>query len=100
MDEKFVRETLLKVLEIIQTRCGLPFHPLEGTSVPCKVLPKFDSTVWPAATTRLGKELGVKIPSSVHIFGGKGGKPLLTLDETVSAVCAYVQSALASVAAE
>lgn len=73
--------------------------PLSGSDVPKDKLPKFDSTVWPAATTRLGKALGIKIPSSTHVFGGKNGAPLNTVDQIVDAVCAYAAS-VAKIAAE
>jgi hypothetical protein len=82
-----VKTALMTVFLKIQTKCGLECPPLDGTSVPPKVLPKFDSTVWPAATTLLAQALKIIIPNDVHIFGGKHGGPLLTLDETISLVC-------------
>lgn len=72
-----VKTALMTVFLKIQTKCGLECPPLDGTSVPPKVLPKFDSTVWPAATTLLAQALKIIIPNDVHIFGGKHGGPLL-----------------------
>jgi uridylate kinase len=51
------------------------------------VLEKFDSTLWPPATIKIAKELGIEIPKNVHIFGGEKGKPLLTLDQTAQLIC-------------
>jgi len=93
---------LAKVLDRVQTTSGLASPPLLATSVPSKIFPKFDSTVWPVATSWLGKELGFKIDNDVHIFGGKGGKPLLTVMQTAELVLAHYNKKVAamSIAAE
>ena len=81
------REALIAVLKDIQTRSRLGCPQLDGSVVPRKALEKFDSTVWPAATTLVARKLGVKIPSDVHIFGGEKGKPLLTIDQSAKLIC-------------
>ncbi|MBX7198512.1 MAG: hypothetical protein K1X51_03975 [Rhodospirillaceae bacterium] len=81
------KKALLSVLENIQTVSGLDCPPLQGTDIPTKVLPKFDSTIWPVATTLVARKLGVSIPNNVHIFGGEHGAPLLSVDQIASAIC-------------
>jgi hypothetical protein len=97
-----VAMALMKVLDRVQTVSGLPSPTLSPTSIPTKVLPKFDSTVWPVATSWLGKELGFRIDNDVHIFGGKGGRPLLSITQTSELVLAHYKkkSATVPVAAE
>ncbi len=81
-----VKKALIKVLDKVQSTSGLPTSPLYGTDVPSKTLEQFDSTMWPAATSWLAKELDVVIPNDVHVFGGKNGGPLLTIDATCKLV--------------
>jgi hypothetical protein len=102
MDLNDVNSALIKVLDKVQKKSGLPSPSLVATSIPYKVLPKFDSTVWPVATSWLGKELGFKIDNDVHIFGGKGTKPLLTVMQTCELVLKHYnkKAAALSVAAE
>ena len=80
------REALIRVLEVIQASGGLACPSLHGSMVPAKVLEKFDSTVWPAATTLVARQLGVTIPPDVHIFGGEKGGPLLTIDQSAKLI--------------
>jgi hypothetical protein len=75
------KAALISVLKDIQARSGLPCPDLSGTDVPPDVLEKFDSTVWPAATTLVARKLGVTIPNNVHIFGGEKGTTLLNIDQ-------------------
>lgn len=82
-----VKKALIEVLQSIQVISGLECPPLDGNSVPPNELPKFDSTVWPAAATMVARALNVTIPNDVHIFGGEKGKPLLTINETVELIC-------------
>ena len=82
-----VRSALIAVIENIQTALGEACPPLDDNVVPSKLLPEFDSTVWPAATTLLAKRLGIIIPDDLHIFGGKAQAPLLTLGQTIDLVC-------------
>ena len=102
MDLNDVTSALTKVLDKVQKKSGLPSPALVATSIPYKVLPKFDSTVWPVATSWLGKELGFKIDNDVHIFGGKANKPLLTVMQTCELVLAHYnkKAAAMSYAAE
>lgn len=75
------KKALIAVLRDIQARSCLPCPDLGGSDVPPRVLEKFDSTVWPAATTLVARRLGVIIPSDVHIFGGEKGAALLTIEQ-------------------
>jgi hypothetical protein len=86
------RSAVMTVLKTIQDRSGLPCPELDGTVIPPKILEKFDSTVWPAATTMIARALGVLIPHDIHIFGGEKGKPLLTIEQTANVICAKAQS--------
>jgi hypothetical protein len=87
MTPEDAEKALISVLEDIQARSGLDCPALSGNAIPPKVLPKFDSTVWPVATTLVARKLGVTISHDVHIFGGEKGVPLLTIDQTVALIC-------------
>ncbi len=81
-----VKNALIKVLDRVQTTSGLPTKNLVGTDVPARTLEKFDSTVWPVATSWLAKALDVEIPNDVHVFGTLDGKTVLTIDESIDLV--------------
>jgi hypothetical protein len=91
MEAVTVKEALIRVLQRVQERRGLNCPPLRGDSVPVKELEKFTSKIWPAATTWLARELDVRIPKNVHIFGVKKGIAPLTIDQAVALVCAKSQ---------
>jgi hypothetical protein len=82
------RAAIIKTLGKVQNASGLPCPTLRGTDVPRRVLEQFDSTVWPIAISWIAKELGVKIGNDVHVFGGKGGRPLLTINQSAELICA------------
>ena len=84
------RVALIAVLKEIQVRSCLPCPTLTGSTVPPKALEKFDSTVWPVATTLVARKLGVTIPHDVHIFGNKGSVPL-TIDQISNLICKKAQ---------
>lgn len=90
MQHDIARNAVEAVLRDIQVRSGLPCPALNGSTVPPKALEKFDSTVWPAATTLIARILDVAIPHDVHLFGDKGSA-LLTIDQTASLICAKWQ---------
>ena len=93
------RAAIVKTLQKVQDASGLPCPVLAGSDVPRNVLEQFDSTVWPVATSWIAKELGVIIDNDVHVFGGKKGGPLLTIDQSAVLICnhtgdqAYVEAA-------
>ena len=91
MTPEDAKKALISVLQTIQTRSGLDCPVLDGTTVPPKVLPKFDSTVWPVAATQVARKLGVTIPHDVHIFGGEKEAPLLTIDQIADLICKKAQ---------
>lgn len=99
MDQDDAKKALIAVLQTIQTVSGLDCPPLNETDVPTKVLPKFDSTIWPVATTLVARKLGVKIPNDVHIFGGEHGAPLLSVDQIAATICKKSQPLPAKAAA-
>src|SRR5580700_8779991 len=86
MTREDVKNALLQVLDRVQVVSGLGSPPLLGSDVPGKVLPSFDSTVWPVATGWLAKKLGIVIPNDVHVFGTLDGKTMLTVDQSVDLV--------------
>ena len=81
------RDALISVLNQIQKRTGLACPPLDGSSVPPEIVPKFDSTVWPVAITLVARNLGVDIPKDVHVFGRENGACLLSIDESAALIC-------------
>lgn len=86
MTQDDARKALISVLKTIQKRSGLPCPTLDGSDVPPKLLEKFDSTVWPVATTLVARKLGVTIPNNVHIFGGEKGGPLLSINQSATLI--------------
>ena len=87
MNSKQVQKVVVDTIKGILTAIGAPCPSLNGSDVPSKVVDLFDSTMWPLATTRIARKLGVEIPIDVHIFGGERGKPLLTIAQTSQMVC-------------
>lgn len=81
------KAAIIKTLEKVQSASGLSFPTLTGSHVPTEVLDQFDSTVWPVATSWIAKELGVTIPNDVHVFGGKDGGSLLTINQSAELIC-------------
>jgi hypothetical protein len=88
MDRAIVSDSVVRVLQRVQERQGLPCPALTGASIPATELKKFTSKIWPAATTWIARELGIKIPRKVHIFGTKKGGPL-TVDQAVDLICKF-----------
>jgi hypothetical protein len=82
MDPATLKEKLIVVLGQIQTDSGLECPTLTGTTKPVGNIPKFDSKVWPVATTILSIEIGVPIPNDVNIFVDETTKLPRSIDET------------------
>ena len=53
MDPETLKEKLIAILGQIQADSDLECPPLTGATKPVENLPKFDSKVWPVATTIL-----------------------------------------------
>lgn len=87
MDPIALKEKLIVVLGQIQTDSGLECPSLTGATKPIENLPKFDSKVWPVATTILAIEIGATIPNDVNIFVDETTKLPRSIDETVAFVC-------------
>lgn len=87
MDLVKLKEKLIAVLGQIQADSALECPPLTGTIKPIESLPKFDSKVWPVATTILATEIGAMIPNDVNIFIDEITKLPRSIDETAAFVC-------------
>lgn len=91
MDPATLKERLIAVLSQIQADSGLECPLLTGTSKPVVHIPKFDSKVWPAATTILSLEIDALIPENVNIFVDEKTKQPLSIDQTVAFVCGLLE---------
>jgi hypothetical protein len=60
---------------------------LTGTTKPVDQIPKFDSKIWPVATSILSIEIGSPIPNDVNIFIDAKTKLTRSIDETAIFVC-------------
>jgi hypothetical protein len=87
MDSATLKEKLIAVLGQIQVDSGLECPPLSGATKPVESIPKFDSKVWPVATTILATAIGASIPNDVNIFVDETTKLPRTIDETAAFVC-------------
>ena len=87
MDPTALKGKLTAILGQIQADSGLECPPLTGATKPVENLPKFDSKVWPVATTILATEIGVTIPNDVNIFVDETTKLPRSIDDTTIFVC-------------
>lgn len=87
MDPAVLKEKLITVLGQIQADSGLECPSLTGATKPVENLPKFDSKVWPVATTIFASEIGETIPNDVNIFVDETTKLSRSIDETAVFVC-------------
>ena len=99
MDAAALKEKLIAVLGQIQADSGLECPPLTGTTKPVESIPKFDSKVWPFASTILSTEIGAIIPNDVNIFVDEATKLPRSIDETVAFVCELLKKQTEKVAA-
>ena len=83
MEHATLQEKLIAVIRQVQTDSGLECPPLEGETKPVGNVPKFDSMVWPVATTLLAEELRKEIPNGVNIFVDATNKQPRSINETV-----------------
>jgi hypothetical protein len=91
MDPATLKEKLIAVLHQIQVDSGLQCPQLAGTTKPVESIPKFDSKVWPVATTILATEIGASIPNDVNIFVDEMTKLPRSIDETATFVCELIK---------
>ncbi len=87
MDTATLKQKLIEVLTQIQADSGLECPTLTGGTKPVENIPKFDSKVWPVATTILATEIGATIPNDVNIFVDETTKVPRSIDETVAFLC-------------
>ena len=92
MDPTALKGKLIAVLGQIQADSGLECPPLTGATKPVEDLPKFDSKVWPIATTILATEIDATIPDDVNIFIDETTKLPRSIDETAIFVCDLLMS--------
>lgn len=81
MDSVTVKDNLIALLKQIQADSGLECPPLTGVARPVEDLPKFDSKVWPVATTLLATAIDATIPNDVNIFIDETAKLPRSIDE-------------------
>ena len=86
MNPDTLKRKLIAVLGQIQADSGLECPTLTGTTKPIENLPKFDSKVWPVATTILATEIDATIPNDVNIFVNETTKLPRSIDETAAFV--------------
>ena len=87
MSPKTVKEKLVTVLEKIQSDSGLECPSLNGETTPVGDIPKFDSKIWPVATTILSIEIGAPIANDVNIFVNDTTKLPRSIDGVAAFVC-------------
>jgi hypothetical protein len=87
MDPTALKEKLIAILGQIQAESGLECPALTGATKPVENLPKFDSKIWPVATTILAIEISATIPNEVNIFVDETTKFPRSIDEIAVFVC-------------
>lgn len=87
-----LKEKLITILGQIQADSGLECPAMTGATKPVENIPKFDSKVWPVATTILAKEIGASIPNDVNIFVDETTKLPRSIDETAAFVCGLLKN--------
>lgn len=92
MDPTMLKAKLISILGQIQADSGLECPPLTGATKPVENIPKFDSKVWPVATTILSTEIGAPIPNDVNIFIDEMTKLPRSIDETAAFVCKLLKT--------
>lgn len=92
MDPATLKEKLMSVISQIQADSGLECPVLTGDTTPVNDIPKFNSKIWPVATTILATEIGATIPNDVNIFIDEMTKVPRSIDETATFVCGLLKS--------
>lgn len=91
MDPAVLKDKLIAVLRQIQADSHLECPPITGTTKPVGQIPKFDSKVWPVATTILSTEIGAPIPDDVNIFFDETTKLPRSIDQAAAFVCKLLE---------
>ena len=87
MNPTTLKERLITIISQIQADSGLECPPLTGAIKPVDTIPKFDSKIWPVATTILAIEIEASIPNDVNIFIDEVTKLPRSIDEIAIFVC-------------
>jgi len=90
MDQAYVKDKLIEVLEAIQCDSGYVLVAMVGSTCPLTDLEGFDSKIWPVAISQLAKSIGVSIPNRKNIFVSTNGRQRLTIDQIAVEVCKLV----------
>jgi hypothetical protein len=99
MNPTDVKGQLLVILKSVQQDSGLECPVLTGKTRPTIDVPKFDSKVWPVATTMLATELRIMIPDNVNIFIDEKTKEARSVDQIAQFVHNLASNKSAAVAA-
>ena len=91
MNPTALKGKLIAVLGQIQSDSSLECPPLPGATKPLENFPKFDSMVWPIATTILATEINTTIPNDVHIFVNETTKLPRSIEETAVFICDLIE---------
>lgn len=91
MDIVTVKQKLIEILKQIQVDSDLECPTLTGTIKPVESIPRFDSKVWPVATTLLATEIGQSIPDEVNIFVDEESKLPRSIDEIAAFVSDLIE---------
>ena len=92
MSPDMLKKKLMVIIGQIQVNSGLECPSLTGTTKPLDDIPKFDSKIWPVATTILSDEINVPISNDVNIFVDETTKKPRSIDEIASFVNEIIES--------
>lgn len=96
MDATTVTEKLIAVLGGIQADSGLACPPLTASTKPVDDIPKFDSKVWPVATSLLSTEIGCPIPNDLNVFVDDKAKRPRSISQIADFLCTHLHQHSAS----
>ena len=91
MEQAVLKEKLIAILKQIQTDSGLDCPELSGQTKPVESIPRFDSKIWPVATSILAVEIDATIPNDMNIFFDESTKLPKSIDQIVGFVCELVK---------
>ena len=87
MNPSTLKEKMIELLSEIQADSGLECPRLTGETKPVGDIPRFDSKIWPVATTLFSIEISASIPNNVNIFIDETSKLPRSIDEVIDFVC-------------
>lgn len=93
MDASTVKAAVMSVVLGIHKKLNPKDNDIpevSGATCPGSDLNKFDSKIWPVATSRIAKKLDITIPDEEKLFGDTSGK-LFTIDQVTEHVCSLIR---------